>query len=111
MLVLQNVPVHTNAEIGRRGLIGNTGHFVVFMIGLADTRFEDGEPLVVQVDSQGTLIFTVVAQNHHSWSNEVKRHGESSEEGDGVLFQTEHLHLCLRCHRQDQHEQANGDSS
>ena len=95
MFVLQDVPVHTDAEVGGSGLIGNLRYFVFLVVSPADTSLEDGEPLVVQIDAQGSFVLSMVAEHEHGGTYEVERHGKAPEEGDGVFLHAEHLQLRL----------------
>ena len=94
VLLLHDVPVHTQSEVGGRGLVGQSRHLVILVVGTADTQFKDRKPLVVQVDAQGSLILTGVAQHQLGRSYEVERQRKATEERYGVFLHTEYL-LCL----------------
>lgn len=104
MLVLQQINVDTHAEIGGSGLIRDIGGFVGVVIGLADTKFHDGKPLVVQIDAQASSYLATIAEHQTGRTNEVERHLKTSEQRNGILLHAEHFQLrmgCGRCHEQD----------
>ena len=40
MFVLQDVPVHSNTEEGRSGLVSQSRHLIILAVGTSDTHFE-----------------------------------------------------------------------
>ena len=73
------------------------GILVVLVVGASYTHLEDGEPLVVKVDAQGTLVRSVVAQSHHGRTYQVERDGKAPEQRYGVIVHTKHFQLRMGC--------------
>ena len=110
MLILQHVLIDTNTEIGGLGIIVNMRH-IVTMVGLAKSNFNDREPLVVKVDTQGTLILSVIRERHQASSHEIERDSKATEHWDRVFLKGEKLYLCRSCSCNDQQQQTNRPSS
>ena len=99
VLLFLDVPVHAQAEVGSCGLIGQSCHLVGLVVGMTYSHLEDGEPLVVQIDAQSTLILTIVAEHQLGRPHEVERQGKATEECYRIFLHPEQLlALCLQCY-------------
>jgi hypothetical protein len=56
------------------------------VIRFTNTDFHHGEPLVVQIDTQGSFYLTAVAQHQTGGTYQVERNLEASEDGYRVLL-------------------------
>ena len=80
MLVLGQVVVAANAEVGGGGLVDHTRD-VVLAVGTAHTYLNSGKILVEQVQAKGSLKLAIVAHGILHDAHQVGRHGKAIEEG------------------------------
>ena len=94
MLVLEQVPVHTDTKVWGTGLVINPGTFVAG-ICLAVTQLEDRVVLILQVDAQRCLILTVVAHHQLHRTDDIYAYCHAPEQRDGIFGYSIHLLLLI----------------
>ena len=111
VLVLQQVPVYTNAGIGSAGLVIDL-RTLVAGISLAISQLEDRIVLVLEIDTEGCLILAVIADHQLNRSDDIYSHSHSAEERDGILLHSSHLLLVLCIRRStSQHQKTSQKKS
>ena len=86
MLLLQQVLIDSNTEIGSGCLISDMRYRIVCMTRLAITKFCNREPLIMKIDAQGALVLTIIRQFHHRQACQIKGYGKSAEKRNRVLL-------------------------
>ena len=111
VLVLQQVPVYTDAGIGSAGLVIDL-RTLVAGISLAISQLEDRIVLVLEIDTERSFVLTVIADHQLNRSDDIYSHSHSTEERDGILFHSSHLLLVLCIRRSaSQHQKTSQKES
>ena len=106
MLVLQQIPVDTHLEIGSRGLIVDFRD-LIFTIGLTIAKFDDREPLVVEIHTKRPFILSTITEHRHTGTHQIERYGKTTKHRDGVFLHREELRLGGSRRSRQQQEQTN----
>ena len=94
MLIVHNIHICTNTEVRRVCFITDIRNFILLMISSSIPYFQDWEILVVQIQTECSLILTVVTKLHLRQSYQIERYGKATKQRNRVFLQFQEA-LCI----------------